>query len=333
MIKIILIVGIILGSSSAFLSQSEAQQVLQSGKKEIPKITFKNLSPPYMNYDYFRGCKKNGFQYNATSFNLINAWWLMEVSTLVYADEDFVRSQFRKTGLQEVKFFDKQSTQCYVANNEKFAIVAFRGSEIWKKKEKFDPKKVIADLMVNVDIWLTDWQQGGKVHRGFKKALDEVWPDLLPRIIKLHSKGRKIWVTGHSLGGALATLFAGRYGNVHGVYIFGSPRVGDDVFKENFRQKIYRIVNNDDIVPRVPPRGAYVHVGELKFIDGDGIIRDTMNGSDRPDNLPDDGTDGQSNSDEPEINSFRGFIPSGFRDHMPLLYAIHIWNNIIESRQ
>ena len=333
MIKIIFIVGIILGLNCAFRSQVEAQKLSQPGKKKIPKITLKNLSPPYMDYNYFRDAKKYGFQFNASSFNLVNAWWLAEVSTLVYADKGFVRTQFNKAGLQELKYFKNRSTVCYVANNDKFAIVAFRGSEIWKKRESFDLKEVLADLKTNVDIWLTDWQQGGKVHRGFKEALEEVWPDLLPYIRKLHDKGCKIWITGHSLGGALATLFASRYGNAQGVYTFGSPRVGNEVFNKNFEAKIYRIVNNDDIVPRVPPPGKYVHVGKLKFIDSDGIIRDTIIENER---FLDDSRDdpyGLENTTQPKKNGFKGFVPAPFRDHVPLLYAIHLWNNIIENQQ
>ena len=333
LIKIILIAGIILGSISVFFAQSEAQPISQPGKKKILKITLKNLSPPYLDYDYFRDSKKYGFQFNATSFNLINAWWLAEVSTLVYASEDFVRSRFIKAGLPEVKFFENKSTQCYVASNDKFSIVAFRGTEIRNNKERFNLKKVVADLKTDVDIWLTNWQQGGKVHRGFKEALEEVWPDLLPYVRKLHNKGCKIWITGHSLGGALATLFASRYGNAQGVYTFGSPRLGNEVFKENFDAKIYRVVNNHDIVPRVPPPSKYVHVGELKFIDSDGIIRDSIIENERPIDDSHDDPYGLEDSNQPKNNAFKGFVPAPFRDHVPLLYAIHIWNNIIESQK
>jgi pimeloyl-ACP methyl ester carboxylesterase len=314
------------------MSQDELNAVPQPSKKEIPRITFKNLSPPFTDYDYFQGHQKFPFQVKATSFYLINAWWLAEASTLVYADEDFVKPRFNKAGLPEVRFFDKQSTQCYVANNDQFAIVAFRGSEIWKKEGSFDLNKVIADLKADVDIRLADWPSGGKVHRGFKEALEEVWFDLLPYIKKLDDKGCKIWITGHSLGAALATLCANRYGKVQGVYSFGSPRVGNDVFKEKLDVKIYRVVNNDDIVARVPPPGAYVHVGELKFIDSDGIIRDHMIEKERSVDQPRDETYGQENTNPEKTNSFAGFVPAAFRDHVPLLYAVHLWNNIIENQ-
>ena len=333
LIKIVSIAGIILGANSIYLAHSEAQRVSLPGKKKILKITLKNLFPPYLNYDYFRNSKRYGFRYNATSFNLINAWWLAEASSLVYANDEFVRSRFRKAGLPEVKLFKNQSTQCFVANNDKFAIVAFRGTEIWHNKERYDRKNIIADLKTDVDILLTNWPKGGKVHRGFKEALEEVWSNLFPYIRKLRDKGCKIWITGHSLGAALATLSADLYGSAQGVYTFGSPRVGNKAFKENFKVKIYRIVNNHDIVARVPPPGKYVHVGELKFIDSNGIIRETViknNGT--VDQLRDE-SDESENFNPTKKKPFAGFVPAPIRDHVPLLYAIHIWNNMIENRQ
>jgi hypothetical protein len=163
-LKIIFIIVLLGGSIIDAMAQDEPQAVPQPAKKAIPRITFQNLSPPFKDYDYLQGYQEYPFQVQATSFNLINSWWLAEVSTLVYADEDFVRTRFSQAGLPQVRFFDKQSTQCYVANNDQFAIVAFRGSEIWKKEGKFDLNKVIADFKADVDIRLTDWPPGGKVH-------------------------------------------------------------------------------------------------------------------------------------------------------------------------
>lgn len=321
----ILIAGIVLAIIFGCLEPEDSHPTPKNGKKEIPIITLKNLSPPYKEYDYFQGAEKYAFQYEATSFSSINAWWLSEISTLVYADEEFVRSRFKEAGIPKVKFFDKLSTQCYVANNDAFAVVAFRGSEIWKRREKIDLHQIIADLKADVDIRLVDWPQGGKVHRGFKEALDEVWPDLLPYISGLDGKGCKIWMTGHSLGGALATLCGERYGNVQGVYTFGSPWVGDETFKEHVTVRVYRIVNNEDIVSRLFSFGVFEYVGGLKFIDGDGIIRNTMDDYESFDNQPRDETYGQGN------NSLAGFIPAPFRDHVPLLYTVRLWNDLIEN--
>jgi hypothetical protein len=328
--SIILFIGFLGGATISAMSQDEAQQLTQPGTKEIPRITFKNLSPPYKDYPYFQHHEHFPFQFGASSFSTINAWWLAEASTLVYADEGFVRSQFSRAGLPEVKFFDKQSTQCYVANNDQFAIIAFRGSEFWKKERKRDLNEIFADVKTNADIRLTDWPLGGKVHRGFERAIEEVWFDLLPYVTQLDSKGCKIWMTGHSLGAALATLAAGRYGNVQGVYTFGSPRVGNDEFKENWDVKTYRIVNNDDIVPRLPPSGIYVHVGELKFIDLEGKLRDHWTETERSFNPSLDGPYDQENGNQQNKSSLGSFVPFGIRDHVPLLYAIHLWNGILD---
>ena len=54
MIKIILTAGIILSFVGAFSAQGQEQSELHPGKKETPKITFKNLSPPYEDYAYFQ---------------------------------------------------------------------------------------------------------------------------------------------------------------------------------------------------------------------------------------------------------------------------------------
>ena len=75
---------------------------------------------------------------------------------------------------------------------------------------------------------LTESGQGGKVHRGFKHALAEVWEEkgLFEYIKSRDTSNRTIWFTGHSLGAALATLAANRYGKAQGLYTFGSPAWG-----------------------------------------------------------------------------------------------------------
>jgi hypothetical protein len=328
--KTIIATFLLIGATCAF-AQSESEKTPIIKKKQIPEITFKNISPPYKNYAYFEGKRLYPFQYKSKEFNLINAWWLAEISTLVYAGEDFAGQWFEKAGFDNVTFYTKDSTQCYVSSNDNFAVVAFRGSEIWKREGKFDLGKIFADLGADVDIWLTDWQNGSKVHRGFKNALEEVWTDLFVDIQTLHDKGCKIWFTGHSLGAALATLAADRYPHTTGLYTYGSPRVGDDKFKENFNVTAFRMVNNSDLATRVPPPGFYEHVGELRFIDANGTIHKQLIKKEPPVNQPRDRLyDQESNAQEK--GSFSGFVPQAFKDHVPLLYTIHIWNNIVNTK-
>ena len=183
---------------SFFLSVGWGAEQTTLHKKVIPEITFKKLSPPYKDHQYFRNGKEVPFVYNASCFSLINAWWLAEASTLVYADEVYVKQRFRAAGFKRIKFLNQSGTQCFIASNSRFAIVAFRGSEIWRRKDRFDPHQMIADFKTDIDIRLSDWIRGGMVHRGFKAALDSVWDEMLPEMEKLE-KGKESLVGMSSL--------------------------------------------------------------------------------------------------------------------------------------
>jgi pimeloyl-ACP methyl ester carboxylesterase len=291
------------------------------------------MSPPFLKHAYFEGHDIYPFQAHATTFSLVNAWWLAEASTLAYADEAFATERFRMAGLEDVRLFDKGSTQCYVANNREFAVVAFRGSEILRRGG-LDGRVVVAHLMTNADVWLADWPNGGKVHRGFRNALDDVWDDLYVYLTKLQGGGRQIWMTGHSLGAALATLAADRFGAVRGVYTFGSPRVGNRRFKETYRIRAYRFVNGNDIVARVPPPGFYAHVGDAKFIDHEGIIRDRPAETAHP-SIPSESEalrrERAPNRND-QISQPVHFLADAVTDHVPVLYAIQIWNSLVAGR-
>ena len=168
-----------------------------------------------------------------------------------------------------------------------------------------------------------------KVHRGFKKALDEIWTDLYAYLERIRGRGCSIWMTGHSLGAALATLAGDRYKNTQAVYTFGSPRVGDAVFSENYKTPCYRIVHNRDIVARIPPPIFYRHVGEIQFIDGHGKIHPQMEGSGKAGHFSQDDLDGQKDWAASGESRDSGPIPDAIRDHVPLFYAVLLWNNLV----
>ncbi|GAM27497.1 hypothetical protein SAMD00019534_106730 [Acytostelium subglobosum LB1] len=106
---------------------------------------------------------------------------------------------------------------------------------------------------------------GAKVHMGFY----EDWLSLRSQVqaamissFKQCSSCNSIVVTGHSLGGAIATHamaeVMGWFPDVPSwSYTFGSPRVGNVAFAEwynSIQPDNYRVVNQHDIVPHVPPQ-------------------------------------------------------------------------------
>jgi hypothetical protein len=89
-------------------------------------------------------------------------------------------------------------------------------------------------------------------------AFNSVRPAILRRLDPLINRGRTLYLTGHSLGDALA-LIATREISPHShgsCYTFGAPRVGRFGFADYIKTPIYRVVNSNDLVPRIPP--AYI---------------------------------------------------------------------------
>ena len=330
-IKIPLIALFIVAGVGGVSAQNESDVIGRFQRKAVPEITWKNLSPPFNDYLYYDYAEEIPFEPASKSFSPVNAWWLSEAATLVYSDENFVRVWFQRAGLNHIDFYRKNATQCFVAHNDKFALVVFRGSVIWKKRDKFDLKIAMAYLVTDADIRLVPWEQGGKVHRGFKNALDEVWPDLADYLQILHRKGLKIWFGGHSLGAALATLAADRYPYAAGVYTFGSPRVGDRDFRDRYRTRAFRIINNSDIVTKVPPRAYYRHVGEIRFIDEHGMVHERKPNAAKV--KPEIQREPRDNykTDESFKGGLQGLVPDLARDHVPLIYAVHLWNHLVEK--
>ena len=165
------------------------------------------------------------------------------------------------SGFSLVNVINIRETQGFVCkrnvgNEPPYLVLAFRGTE-----------KKISD-------WLTDVRCQPKVvgktrvHSGFLKAftknvgaegrtVEELVREILDRPDTKDEEGRPLplFITGHSLGGALA-LLATRLiaSDVTGAcYTFGAPRIGNYEFFRFIKTPVYRVVNSSDIVPRVPP--------------------------------------------------------------------------------
>lgn len=67
---------------------------------------------------------------------------------------------------------------------------------------------------------------------------------------------------------------------VDGIYTFGQPRTCDRVLaaacNKGLAKRIHRFVNNNDIVPQLPPEPAFTHVDTLRYIGASGKVRESM---------------------------------------------------------
>lgn len=203
-----------------------------------------------------------------------NAYWMARIAQEVYQktseDNQFPDEQKILANLkaEDEKFIsvtgaDKNSAQGAIVEHEEYICIAFRGTN------------EVVDWLDNINAFSTK-QLFGDFHRGFWNSVEDVWPVLSTKLDLLQKvKKRPLFFTGHSLGGAMATIAAARF--VHedlpftGVYTFGQPRTMNKetalIFNTECKERYFRFHNNNDIVTRVPARlMGYSHVGTYLYI-------------------------------------------------------------------
>ena len=109
----------------------------------------------------------------------------------------------------------------------------------------------------------------GKVHAGFSKAFEQIAADIQKSLAKKKYQEKSLFITGHSLGGALATVAIKRLTHEAGIsacYTFGSPRIANKNWIVGIKTPIYRLVNAADPVPMLPPSSfGYFHCGNMRL--------------------------------------------------------------------
>lgn len=236
------------------------------------------VTRPVASSDKGRNCFDR-FTPEARGHSWTNAYLLALASHYVYPDEvnattwGMFQQNFRLKltpwGMDTFAFYTSTSPvidpQCVVMSNEKVVIVVFRGTEI-----------NLTDLLTDAALPLTDIGRGCRGHSGFWDSMNAVYSGVKTTVQSM-SHGQPVWLTGHSLGGAMAALCAYRLMNdgtpVQGVYTYGSPRVGDESFRrlmtDRFANRpIQRWVNDRDLVPLLPDNllMGFRHVGQTNNI-------------------------------------------------------------------
>ena len=155
-------------------------------------------------------------------------------------------------GVQNEGYVDDKnvSVSALFYMDETRAVIAVRGTQETKDFE------IDADaLQIKPDYGIK-----GEVHKGFytqaKKIIDA--PSFDSGFLTI-LEGKELYVTGHSLGGAVATILTAYFfekGFKPLLYTFGSPRVGNTAFTQYYNDKFthFRHVNDFDIIPVLPGR-------------------------------------------------------------------------------
>jgi triacylglycerol lipase len=183
---------------------------------------------------------------------------------LAYKAESTITGVAKRWGYSAPQFVEVKKggdidTQGFVMSDPDNIVCVMRGSD-------------------SVEDWFANFQaahnpgplRNTRAHEGFQDALYPAVIALTNAIDNQGGAGKRIWLTGHSLGGALCSLYAGMLLEnnypVYGIYTYASPRPGDDNFATRLNKKLehgphYRIANEGDVVPHVPPEPFFSHPG------------------------------------------------------------------------
>ena len=151
-------------------------------------------------------------------------------------------------GFTSCQSFNRANSAAHALVADDVVVIAFRGTEF----------NSLADWKTDAYIRFFKDPFLGNVHTGFNKAYEDLRGDV-EKVLQ-QSAGKTIWVTGHSLGGAMAVICATRIKQERlgqpRIVTFGQPRVGDKAvatwIDRAFPNSYQRFVNDNDVVARLP---------------------------------------------------------------------------------
>lgn len=219
-----------------------------------------------------------------TNLHKGNAYWMARFSSEVYKrkndgkpDTDAILESLKSddSDFCSVIGFNKRSAQAVLIEHKNYLCIAFRGTET-------------EDILDH--IWACPVNKlFGRFHKGYWHEVDAVWGKINREYEKLQANKenkKPLLITGHSLGGAMATIAAARFicENVEdnkiltSLYTFGQPRAMDISTAPKYDSKIsdryHRFHNYGDMVPTIPNRSTgYSHAGKCVFIHQAGKIQ------------------------------------------------------------
>ncbi len=228
-------------------------------------LSHEALFAPNKTFPYFESCGKLE-EGTPTHFSPNNAAMLAQCCMLIYVKEpEFIKETLQKAGFQDTEIFEVAGTYAFLTESPEHIVIAFRGTETGD----------LTDYLTDAKIHQRPFTQHGRAHAGFLDALALVQKQIQNSLAtRLEANPDKtVWVTGHSLGGALATLFSIQNADsIDALYTIGSPRAVNRQLAEHWHEllPIFRIVNNNDLVARIPAPPFYQHIGPTYFLTADG---------------------------------------------------------------
>lgn len=204
----------------------------------------------------------------------------VKASEAIYGTQQEAGQAMQALGFDNLVWIDLESifkdVCAFVASSQDYNIVVFRGTKT--------PRNFMTDFActpVRFDWVFTAAPAIGEIHSGFGHSVADGLKEIVAALAT-RDQSKRLLLTGHSLGGALAALIAACFTvmgtairPISAIYTFGQPRIGLHDFCNTYGRilagKLVRFVNQKDLVPRVPFRGFdYSDEGTMIHFDSTG---------------------------------------------------------------
>ena len=286
--------------------------------EDASSLSHEFLFAPNKDYPYFETANQLNID-RSKAFDIETAAFLAQCSYLAYVrDTDFISATLAQADFQNTQFFDQNGSFAILAQNDNSLLLIFRGTETGDK----------TDYLTDAKIIQREFADHGTAHSGFISALAEIEDEISQAIQDAQEAlERPIWITGHSLGGALSTLYGIKYPTkVSGIYTFGAPRIGGKRLAESAKKlntPLFRVIHDNDMIARLPTPPFYHHIGSTYFLTSSAeLVVDPASSKKRESRLSGHSEYIKRLYNEHWTKGDFNAIPSDyFADHSPRLYS------------
>ncbi len=192
-------------------------------------------------------------------------WVLANLSHSAYHSEETVKKMLAAFGAVTTRIYSEKNARAFLAVWSDRAVLVFRGTKLDERRRLAPRLRTIKTFIENsfkvqlpdeyrmflandvlADLQFVKKQCGAAaIHQGFLGELGKLWGPIVRDLEQLTSSPElPVFVTGHSLGGAMATI-AGMRRRFASVVTFGEPRVGRNIAAQFQAESHTRYVNGD----------------------------------------------------------------------------------------